>query len=244
MPTKRDGINQVLIEDMLRDSAENFFGRRVNLEQEITLLKEKIAQLAHLIQRINTHQRTLATLLITQDNWTRLFKEVLKVELDYPQNKLNQISGCPWSLFFKTKYKKCFWTYYQSMAQAIEIYWFGKEELEPKTKIKKVSFHYELALKWIKRLNQEISQLNTYYKPSDFLQFSKRMQTLEGQENLGGTMVYTLDKDFKYQKLDPKRLGLVFYPRLPVGEAVRKKLNLFLEEVYAKHESEIRNLLT
>jgi len=243
MSTKRDGINQVLIEDMLRDSAENFFGRRVHLEQEITLLKEKIEHLSSLIQRIKKYQAILAALLVTQDNWQQLFKQILKIELDYPENKLNKVSSCPWSLFFKTKYKKCFWLYYQSLADSVEVYLFGQEEIEPKTKIKKVSFHYELALKWIERLNKEISQLNAYYKPSDFLQFSKRMQSLEGQDNLGGGMVYTLDKDFKYQKLDPKELGLVYYPRLPVGEAVRKKINLFLDGVYVKHELAIKALL-
>lgn len=246
MSTNTEDLNKELIFGILKDSADNFFGRRSRLETEIEFIKNKIEELKLKAKQIEDVKNIIQLMVITQENWMK-FSDILGVDLGSFNVEIKKISACPFSLFLKSKYKKCFFYYYNVLFKKIEIYKYGEEIYDKEEKIKKISFNYYLLIKIIKQINKKIDEINTYYSPSKFLQFSKEISssiTSLDKSNVTGSMfVYDIDNDFKFNKLSLSEFELKEYPDIPsLNKKLVKKINSLLNIIYRDHRKKIQSL--
>lgn len=240
----KDYLGEELLYNLLKESADNFFGRRVRVEKDIEFLKEKIEELKKRKNRIENLKKILAWLLVTPDNWKK-FWELLKVDISYPENlDFNNFNSCKISIFFWWRYKNIFLRYYNILHKEIEYYLYGEEIYDSKNKMKKITFNYNLLFKLIEEINRKIKDINTFYTPTKFLQFSKKMtMNVDNSDITGSMFVYNIDDNFKIKSLELEKMGIPAYQEIPFGKNTEKKIFNFLKKIYKRNKKEIKNRL-
>ncbi|MDQ7032657.1 MAG: hypothetical protein Q9M37_08105 [Desulfonauticus sp.] len=241
MSSFSEDLTKELAASVLKETADNFFGHRRNIELEIDFLKKNIQELKKQAQKIEDLKAILANFLVTKENWVK-FWENLNIQMDYTPYATQEIN-CPFALFLRKKYKKCFCLYYLQLSKKIKEYREGKVKLVKNRK--QVTFHYDLAVKLIDKINSDIENVNKYYSPSEFLQFCKQVSLDDSQKAdiTGSGFVYNIDQEFKFKKMTADDFGLKVYPYLPTDKKTVKKILSFLDSVYTNHKKHIKSIL-
>jgi hypothetical protein len=251
---KKKDIASSLVEEGLKEAAEEFFGRRVRLEEEVDLLRSLAADLKKMEQKV-IHWRNLLYYLLLDGDREAIdrFFSAISVDLheeEFEYNKDDVVLDnilVPFSFLKKNKYKKIVLDVYHNLSISIETYYNGEfytDKFHPGKKI--LSVHYNQLEKITDDLNREIEKNNLYSKTSDILQFAKKMDVdAENKERIIDTGVhYTLDEEMKLDTVDFRGFGLAQFTLLPQGKEVKEKVFSFLGVLYTENKHRIHELLT
>jgi hypothetical protein len=250
---KKKDIASSLVEEGLREAAEEFFGRRVRLEEEVDLLRSLAEDLKKMEQKVIHWRNLLYYLLLDGEN--KIIKKFFSsISVDLHEEEFEYDKGdvalgdiiAPFSFSKKNKYKKIFLDVYHNLSISIDTYYNGeyyKDAYHPGKKI--LSVHYSQLERITDDLNREIEKNNKYSKTSEILQFSKKMDVdAQNKERIIDTGVqYTLDEEMKLETVDFHDFGLAQFTPLPQGKEVKEKVFSFLEVLYIENKHRIHEIL-
>jgi len=235
-----------LIEDTLKEAADTFFGRRKGIEHEISLFEQKVRELRPLAQRIEQAAKSLNFLLL-KGKEVENFWRYLNIEfpLDYDPDWRLGIT-IPAGLTIKSRYAKLLVYVYQTLAKAIEEYTYGRHVEDTVIKGRKlVTVNYNFLQRWASEINEKIEKINYYQKPSDVLQFVKKLhvEEIEKERIAGAPMKYSLDKDLLLDKLIFSDYKLKRYPDLARDDKTIKLVKRFARDLVKRNKQEIKRIL-
>jgi hypothetical protein len=250
---KKKDLAASLVEEGLREAAEEFFGRRVRLEEEADLLRDLVAELQKQQGRVYHFRNLLHFLLLDGDQevitkfYSELSVDLTEHDILYDKNnvKIEDII-VPFSITKGKLYKKMVYDVYKLLSIEIETYYNGKYNKDNSIPGKKfLTVNYNNLKKMIDDVNRRIEETNRYSKTSDVLQFSKRMDVeAQDKERITDSGVcYTLDEEMKLQTIDFDSLGLPRFTPLPRGSDVEQKVHAFLGRLYKDHKQQILQLI-
>ncbi len=252
-------FSEVLIEESLAESADTFFGKRKNLEDQITVFKHKCKELQLIRDDVVTWEHGLGFLLLKGDAAEAFYKKIGVVSDD---TTLRQ--GCCWGvelvpprswldiflsgsvLFGRSRYWKTVYAVYSKLYELRELYEHGRYYNDPsRPGGKKQTINCTVLEAWGKRLNAEITSTNENNQPSQVLQFVKQFQgNEEMKERIAGAgLEYTLDNELAFPLLDLKVCGLVHFPELPAPESVKGAIRCFCRQLYDAHKETIVEIM-
>jgi hypothetical protein len=251
---KKKDIASSLVEEGLREAAEEFFGRRVRLEEEVEVLESLAVDLKKIERRV-LHWRNLlyfllldGNLRVLQDFYSAISIDVHQEELTYEREDvfLNDIL-IPFSISKSKLYQKVFDDIYHQLASSINQYFNGSYTVDRAIPGKKViSIHYHQLKTLVDDLNERIKENNRYSKASEILQFTKKMDVdAQDKERITDSgLRYTLDEEMELKQIDFGELGLARFTPLPKGKDVDEKIRSFLSRLYRDNKQQVLELLS
>ncbi len=216
--------------ESLRQAADTFFGARRAVERDQAVLRQWAEHLQALSRRAETWIAALHCVLGGADN-LRLLLDALGMQL--PEARLYEAHSCllhiarPHSFTREGLYCKIVWSVYAHWADILHEYHHGRPLQDSSVPGgTRWTPNYQQVLEFCARLNERIEHTNTSYRPSESLEFARRLDPY-GQEMaslLGcGTEVCSLDVSLALPLVDPNSLGLLPWPDSP-DEAVARRM--------------------
>jgi hypothetical protein len=250
---KKKDLVASLVEEGLREAAEEFFGRRVRLEEEADLLRDLVAELQKQQGRVY-HFRNLLHFLLLDGDQEVIMKFYSEVSVDLTENDIIYDKSnvriediiVPFSLTKEKLFTKLVYDVYKLLSIEIEAYYNGKYHKDKSIPGKKIlTVNYNNLKKMIDDVNRRIEETNRCSKASDVLQFSKKMdvETQDKERITDSGVCYTLDEEMKLQSIDFDSLGLPRFTPLPRGREVEQKVHLFLGRLFKEHKQQILQLI-
>ena len=237
-----DGI----IEDTLKEAADTFFGRRRDIEHEVNLFEQKVKELRPLARKIEQTVQSLNFLLL-EGREVENFWNYLNIEFPLDTVSVWKLDvTVPFGLTVKSRYTKLLVYVYTTLSKLIEEYSHGKEVKDTEIKGRKlITVNYNFLQKWVAEINEKIDDINYYHKPSDVLQFAKKMHVAEMEKEMiaGAPMKYTIDKELHMDKMNFSDYKLIKYPDLPCDNKTIKQIKQFAHDTVKKNEQEIKIII-
>jgi hypothetical protein len=250
---KKKDIASSLVEEGLKEAADEFFGKRVRLESEVALLHELARELKKMEAKVLHWRNLLHFLLLEGDRATiAAFYSAIEVDVredelayDPEEVKLEDII-MPFSLRTKTLYKKIFSDVYKNLSTSIEGYYNGayyEDRMMPGKKI--LSIHYDKLKEITRDLNRRIEKNNVFSKASEILQFTKKLDVdAQDKERITDSGInYTLDEELQIGTVKFKDFGLSQFTQLPQGKKVQERIHSFLDSIYRERKERIVELV-
>jgi hypothetical protein len=250
---KKKDIASRLIEEGLKEAADEFFGKRVRLESEAALLHELARELKKTEGKVLHWRNLLHYLLLEGDKETNVSfysaigVDVSEDELGYdPEDVRLDHVILPFSLRTKKLYQNIIKDIYHNLASGIEGYYNGVYYEDRRMPGKKIlSIHYDKLKTMTEELNRRIENNNSFSKASEMLQFTKKLDVdAQDKERITDSGIgYTIDEELRINTVDFKGFGLVQFTPLPQGKKVRERIDSFLDSLYREHKQKIVELL-
>jgi hypothetical protein len=250
---KKKDIASSLVEEGLKEAADEFFGKRVRLESEVALLHELARELKKMESKVLHWRNLLHFLLLEGDRVTiAAFYSAIEIDVrddelayDPEEVKLEDII-MPFSLRTKTLYQKIVHDIYHNLAVSIEGYYRGtyyEDRMMPGKKI--LSIHYDKLMEMTKDLNRRIENNNTFSKASEILQFTKKLDVdAQDKERITDSGInYTLDEELRINSIRVEDYGLTRFTPLPLGKSVELRIHSFLDSIYREQKDRITDLM-
>lgn len=248
-----DELANGLQDECLQEAADTLFGKRREMEHEISLFYDKVDELKHIFETCRGYQRDLQYLLLQNDPATvRAFYTALDVDSNnMPNVTLAPDTGMgikvPGGLTLKGRYFKAVSEAYTRLATAIEEFLYGRTYSDPKDpRVKRITVNRTQISEWCEQLNQKIDKMNQDYAPSQSLDFARRLNV--GQSDKADKMACTLshcnlDKDMAFPHVQWGCLDLPDYPELPSVDTVKKDIKAFCSDLVAANKDEIKAII-
>jgi hypothetical protein len=241
-----NGLADELISDTLKEAADTFFGRRRNIEYELSLFEQKVNELRSVATKVEKTVKSFNFLLL-QGREVENFWNYLKITfpLNPGANWLLDIP-VPFGLTISFRYVKLLVNVYIMLSQLIEEYSYGKEVKSSGVKGQKmITVNYNFLQKWASEINKNIDDVNYYHKPSDVLQFAKKMQVaeLEKANIAGAPMKYSIDKDMTMKRINFLDYKLIEYPDLSRDKETLNLVKQFARDLIKKNKQEVKFIL-
>ncbi|WP_045215320.1 hypothetical protein [Desulfonatronovibrio magnus] len=241
-------FSEDIVDETLKEAADNFFGKRRKIDSELELLDKHIRQLQQKAQTVERSISRLNYLLPGNDMvkafWAKLgLKDSLysAVSADWSGDAI-----LPWAMTLKSKYRKTVLIFYSDLQKLVHDYLHGKYIDDPEVKGKKVMTCNLLHLKeWVEDLNKEIDNINCSNRPDDVMAFTRRINVSESskRESVGSGLEYTYDQELCFQPVDFDKFGLPEYPELKKVQEVQEKISDFCNITFSDNKELIKNVL-
>ncbi|WP_457572366.1 hypothetical protein [Desulfovulcanus sp.] len=235
-----------LIEDTLKEAADTFFGRRRNIEHEVSLFEQKVNELRPLAQKIEQTVQSLNFLLL-EGKEVENFWNYLNIKFPLDTVSVWQLDiTVPFGLTVRSRYAKLLLYVYKILSKLIEEYSHGKEVKDTEVKGRKlITVNYNFLQKWVSEINEKIDEVNYYHKPSDVLQFVKKMHVaeMEKEKIAGAPMRYSLDKELLMDKMIFSDYKLTEYPDLPRDNKTIKQIKQFASDLVKRNKQDIKTII-
>lgn len=245
-----DEWGDALVEEGLREAADNFFGARTALDEEIAYFASQADKLRLQAGEIRSWFAGLNCLLGSESS-TRLFFDSLGVTLSDPS--LYAVEVCslqfrrPRSFTRKGLFAKTVWEVYEPLARLIEAYMHGTpytDSLHPGRVM--ITVNHSQLRRLCDRINERIKIVNESNRPSESLGFAKRMD--QGQMHKesvtgGGGQTWTLDRDLAYPPLVFEDFDLPAFPDLPLDSKSRSVLEECCAKIFSQRRDHVDAIL-
>jgi hypothetical protein len=215
--------------ESLRQAADTFFGARKAVERDRALLTQWAHKLHAVSRRLETWTAALNCVLGTPEN-SRMLLQRLGMAL--PEERLYELQAClvqvarPRSFTRQGLYCKIVWAVYEHWADALEEYHHGRPYTDPTLPGRKLHTPgYQQVVSLCAELNARIEHTNTAYRPSESLEFVRRLDPAAQDKAsvLGcGTELCSLDASLALPLVDLTSFGLVPWPQPPAEEVARR----------------------
>jgi hypothetical protein len=238
-----------LVEEGLSEAAGTFFGKRKRLEDEIAFFHEKCRELVQIGQTVVDRGQGLGFLLLQGERLAD-FYQALGVAwergnpLDGSSQSEDVVPGS--GLFARTRYWKSVYRTYAALFNALDVYTNGRHYDDPsRPGGKKRTVCLNTLTAWGAGINERVEALNRNNQPSQVLQFAKqfRVGEVEKENITGGGLVYNLDEDLSFARIDLSQCGFFTFPVLPSPEEVKKTIKAYALQVYREHRKMVEDLL-
>lgn len=244
-----------LAEETLAEMAETFFGSRVEIERVLAKLSELAAELRERLPHLRRSAAMLRHLLLDSAT-TESFFTILSVRAE-PFLQLAEQDPGEWRHVFKPSFAltskgrwlKSVLDTYGILQHEVEIYLHGRYEPDPKDpRRKRLMVNYGQVRELADAANRSIEQANKGGRPSDVLRYVRSLDPMEQEKErfTGGTLEgYSqhLDESMAMAPLDFGSLGLAVVQDLPHLDAVRGKLETFLDSIYRNRAAGVQKLM-
>jgi hypothetical protein len=245
-----DEWGDALVEEGLKEAADNFFGARKALDDEIAFFEEQAAKLRAGVDEVLSWFAGLNCLLGSEAA-SRMFFDALGVTLEDPSLYARQVCSLqfrrPRSFTRKGLFAKTVWEVYEPLARSIEAYMHGvpfTDPLQPGRVM--ISVNHDQLRRRCEDINARIARVNESNRPSESLGFAKKMdQGLVQKESItgGGGQTWTLDRDMAFPPLDFKSYGLPPFPDLPLDDRARDRVRECCSRIFETRRDHVDEVL-
>lgn len=242
-----------LADEVLTEMADNFFGSRREMDEQIEVFNKLVRELAKLQAQVERFAEILHFVLLGEEGAAAFYESVgldpatlpLCLECTIPP----QMESVPFAFTKEGRFGKIVVHAYRNMCDCVEDYLHGHEYADPgEPRRKRISVHYLALQRREKLLNKQIEKLNSQSSVSCTLQYVRGLDpaNLE-REKIAGAPVcvdpLTMDAEFKYDMLDLDKEGLKNFPTMPPYRDVRREIAQFVQSFYARNREEITVML-
>jgi len=243
-----DDLNDALVNETMSEIADNFFGARIRMEQQMELLESFAEQLRKNEQKLKEQLASLCHLLLGQENAQALFKDMevdsafLTPDLAVPESFC--LPYLSMVITEKGEYVRYVLHVYNLVQKECRYYMNGKKHLYVKDED---PVYYQMVEKMCDIVNLEIRKNNREGEPGSLLQYTKRFDPLAmSNERIiggGGSGYEGLNKRMSFQPVDFTSFHLTAYPLLPKIEMAEPVIKKFCKSLYKKEKTTIKALL-
>jgi len=236
--------------ESLRQAADTFFGARKAVERDRALLMDWAQKVHRISQKLETWTAALNCVLGGEAN-TRALLERLGVRL--PEARLYEVQAClvqfsrPHSFTRQGLYCKIVWAVYEHWADTLREYHHGRPYPDPSLPGRVLHTPgYQQVLSLCAELNARIEHINAAYRPSESLEFARRLDPAAQDKAsiLGcGAELCSLDASLALPLVDPASLGLLPWPQPPAEEAARRAVKELCQRIYREQREVAESVL-
>ncbi len=242
-----DGLQQ----EVLIEAANNYFGRRRDVEDMQDLLREKAEQLRPRREEAVQRADLLYALLLDGEAAAPFFETVNACQLYLPMLVDPQRAGLrfamPSGLTAKKRYIRLLRRVYERTREACDRYLYGDHITDAQGR-KRMSVNYVDLMRLADLVNHNVGRVNKENSASCAIGFARSMDTerMEAEKVMGapcGEWGCGLDNSMAMAFIDRRELGIVALPDLPPLEKVRKDVTAFGKELYARHTDRLEAIV-
>lgn len=250
-----DDFPESLADEVLTEMAHNFFGERVQLEDNIRFLHKTADRLRQKEAGIYERAGFLNHLMVTPEAARSLYRAIgidsgfFDVKTEVTDRVLPALP--PLALTRKGEYVKFVLWAYEALRGACENYLKGSASINPnRTESEAHEADYRLVQSLCILINQEIDRINQRCLPTQVLQAVKRFDpaTQSKEYITGGGTEYvdhcSLNENLAFKPIDFSTLNLRALPELPPLEKVQSTISREAKTNYERHSARIHDMLT
>jgi hypothetical protein len=243
-------LSDMLVEEVMCDMAETFFGSRVEIDEMLELFEEYVEELKKKSEGVSLRAGLLNNLLINSKTITE-FYSLLNLN---PENlmKKNTYSEkilpgkMPISLTDKSEFTKLFLFAYESLQKACDDYVHDKflEEDDENQ-----SVNYVLLVNMSRVINEKIKKVNERSTVCT-LQYARQFktETIEKEHVVGTGFSENgcdgIDRNMKFKPLKFDSYKIEKYPELPKTETVKSNITTFAKKVFTDNTVAAKKVLS
>jgi hypothetical protein len=252
-------LSDMLVEEVMCDMAENFFGSRVEIDDMLELFEEYVEELKKKSEGVSLRAGLLNSLLIDSKTVAEFYSH-LKVDSQSLSGK-NTYSDkvlpekLPISITEKGEYTKLFLFAYESLQKACREYARGNNfmgydyEDEDEGDEEKQPVNYALLVNMSQVINEKIQKVNERSTICT-LQYTRQFKpdTIE-KEHIVGTGFSEigcddLEKNMKFKPLKFDSYKIEKYPELPKVDNVKSDITAFAKKVFSTKTTAAKKILS
>ena len=251
----QDDLAGSLADEVLTEMAHNFFGERVQLEDNIRFLHKTAERVRQKEARIYEKAAFLNHLMVTPEAARSLYRavgiapDIFAGKAEVTDRTLPALP--PSALTRKGEYVKFVQWAYDALRRACENYLKGSaSDDRERTESESHDADYRLVQSLCSLINQEIDRINRRCLPTQVLQAVKRFDpaTQSKEYVTGGGTEYgdqcTLNENLAFRPIDFSSLNLRELPELPPLEKVQDAVAREAKANFARHSARIHDILT
>ena len=253
---KPGDFGDIIIEEVLADTANDFFGKRKIIENQVDMLQTYVKKLSKKSFSISKHLSLLGYLLLERTNTNAFFKQIGTVDCEILlKGKQPYFDLLPQKAKLgvgskKKFYRLIFYLYkqIQTLCDAYnrgQIYGdaTGQDSVEKDPEV-----NFQFIMNMVNLINENIRKVNVEKSPSSVLQFAKSFNSDAAQkEKITGAMSADynqhLNQKMRIDLINPEKLEMDKYPLLPAPEAVKVKIKEYCRLFYKNNKDEVRQML-
>lgn len=236
--------------ESLRQAADTFFGARKAVERDRALLMEWAQKVHGVSRKLETWTAALSCVLGGAAN-TRALLERLGASL--PEERLYELQAClmqfprPHSFTRQGLYCKIVWAVFEHWADTLHEYHHGRPYPDPSFPGRILHTPgYQQVLSLCAELNARIEHTNTAYRPSESLEFARRLDPVAQEKSsiLGcGAELCSLDASLALPLVDLASLGLLPWPPPPAEDVARTAVKEVCQRIYREQREIAESVL-
>ena len=253
---KKGDFGDMLIEEVLADTANDFFGKRKKIEDQISILQTYARELKNKGRIIADHLALLSYLLLESRNAETLFRQVGISECSVLiKEKHPHFDILPEKIKLgfrpKTKFTRLVLTVYGQVQVLCEEYRNGRlaetgSERRQTDEGQYVNFNTIMHMAEL--INDNIRRINAEKSPSAVIQFAKSFNSgTVKKEKITGAMSsdynQRLNVKMRIDLVDPEKLMLDQYPQIPGVESVKPVIKRYCASFYDHHHAGVKTVL-
>lgn len=241
-----DNFADALAEELMADMAQNFFGNRRALEENIGCVRENVEKLRELGERVEARVELLHHLLYDRATVTAFYNEI-GVEplgrIEPEKSPAETVFPRPMPVAFTLKGRYTRWVAetYDGLRRLATRYMKGEAQDRGNLCRSEFEPYYGLIRRMTVLLNQEVRRVNANLNPGAILQRVKAFDTegMERERLVGGGCAYgdecRLNSALAFQPIDFDDFGLPSFPELPPREKVGGILSDICKRILREH---------
>ncbi len=250
----QNDLSDMLVEEVLCDMAENFFGSRVEIDDMLELFEEYAIELKKKGEGVSLRAGLLNTLLIDSKTITEFYSH-LRVEPQVFLDKKKYSDAVlpekmPISITEKGEFTKLFLFAYESLQKACREYARGNnvmayDEEDEEKKIVNYSFLQNMC----RIINEKIKKVNERSTICT-LQYTRQFKpdTIE-KENITGTGFSdmgcdNLERNMRFEPVQFESYKIDQFPELPKMDRVKSELTAFAKKVFSTKTTAAKKVLS
>ena len=248
-----DAFADGLVMEALSDTAQNFFGARKGLENEMELFRTRQRELVDMERRVRRRAGLLHLLLLDADAALGFYRELgldaaQFVDAVDPEYR-SPVFKVPWALTARGRYVKAVAKAYAMARDVLDGYLHGRHVRDPDGSGRKIlTTNYELLSRWCERINQRIENVNRNMSPSGTMCFVRGLDPGRmSRERVAGATIEGrcegLDAELAFKPLPCMVVDQTVFPELPEPGRVRADLRRAARKVYGARPDAARRVL-
>jgi hypothetical protein len=247
-------LSDMLVEEVMCDMAQTFFGSRVEIDEMLNLFEEYVKELKKKSEGVSLRAGLLNSLLIDSKTSTE-FYSYLKVD---PQNLLDKNTytekvlpdKMPISITEKGEFTKLFLFAYDSLQKGCREYARGNNFMGyDKEDEEKEPVNYAFLLNMSRIINEKIKKVNERSTICT-LQYTRQFKpdTIEKEQITGtGFSDYGcdgLERNMKFKPLKFESYQIDVYPEIPKIDTVKSEVTAFAKNVFSAKTTAAKKVLS
>jgi len=238
-----------LVEEVLTDVAESFFGARKELDDLSELFMAYVERLRKEARRVEAVAGRLNHILV-RNTVCREFYGMLGIDQPGPYLDSRLLSedpriSIPFAITERGRFIKLVIRFYTELQHASETYTRGPADTDDGTGDAPV--YYNLVRSMCALINEKVCRVRDGMSPACVLQYARKFDTQHGQQaTVTGATVGTyahMDSKFECRPIDFDRLDLAQFPKLPEADAVNADIIAFCKAHYPDIRTDLHGRL-
>ncbi len=243
-----------MIEEVISDAADSFFGARRQLDGMMDLFQSYVEAFREKEVELAARAGFVKYLLLGRETAGDFYKSIsidspeILLEGDFSDNALP--ATIPFAFTVKGEYISLVLRAYNDLQKASDEYINGENDNGANGKGTGSIVYYNLIIKMCELINEKVHQMNTEMSPITVLQFFRRLNPGTGsKERITGGNTFDgyercINQKLAYQPINFDSLQLKKYPELPKQDQVDSDIISFCKKIYSGNKEEIKKRLS